>query len=132
MKVMKEGVDGLENVVQQVEYQLSSVSLFTDEGIQQDLKHVTVTNSKCESNFGKLDYTLSQTCGAFVLHLVSNKNIIKSNSSLEQEKFRRKQLWFGLGRALNHMNTRNLYRNTKKRSICLTALLLKLDAKRNS
>ena len=46
-----------------------------------------VANSKCESNFGKLDYTLSQTSGAFVnLHSVSNKNIIKSNSSLEQEK----------------------------------------------
>ena len=28
MKVMKEGVDGLENVVQQVEHQLSSVSFF--------------------------------------------------------------------------------------------------------
>lgn len=76
----------LTNVVLGIERQLSCVDFFNDDGIEHELKHVPLTNSKCESNFGKLDYTLSQTSGAYVnLNSVSNKNIISSGSSLKSE-----------------------------------------------
>ena len=82
-----------------VDHQLQTIKFFSEQEEQGELSMVPLTNSCAESNFGKLNYALSQTSGAYVsLSTVSNKNILQSHHSkfipnLTEKENKAEKLW---------------------------------------
>ena len=79
----------LEEVIITVERQLSDMDIFTDaEADVTRLEYAPVTNSGCESEFGKLDNRLHVSGGSATVQTLSMENIVSTNKLLSDQSFK--------------------------------------------
>ena len=79
----------LEEVIITVERQLSDMDIFTDaEADVTRLEYAPVTNSGCESEFGKLDNRLHVSSGSATVQTLSMENIVSTNRLLSDQSFK--------------------------------------------
>ena len=79
----------LEEVIITVERQLSDMDIFTDaEADVTRLEYAPVTNSGCESEFGKLDNRLHVSGGSATVQTLSMENIVSTTKLLSDQSFK--------------------------------------------
>lgn len=77
-------------VIENIERQLSRMPFFgdgVDTDIEDKMRHVPLSNSGCESNFGKLDARTKDASGTVPISNISDKFIIATNNYLQNDKF---------------------------------------------
>ena len=78
-------------VIENIERQLSRMPFFgngVDADIEDKMRHVPLSNSGCESNFGMLDARTKDASGTVPISNISDKFIISTNNYLQNDTFR--------------------------------------------